>query len=279
MLHLLFVFYSSSPAGWSVSAAKFCLQTQCGWRMPSWKDWRSATLRWEEGFIAVREDDWRLMLLRLFFAFLMKMNLKFFVLAEIHTKMGAIINVVNIPWKPSLHSFFVQSISLCPLSMNVWVFTRGFSAHVCRPGEEHLQQDLWRFSDEESLRVGLGQRLLLRVSHAPGELGRASHSGRIWLWCPCICHPLCAAEGVGRVWWLWMISCSRNLWRSAPSCCFHHRSDWDQVPLVLSLWTTDLLNAEVVQHVAAKQIFFRRWWRSETTNRGSILVQLFRYCF
>lgn len=39
---------SSSPAGRSVSAAEFCLQTQCGWKMPNWKDLRSATLRWEE---------------------------------------------------------------------------------------------------------------------------------------------------------------------------------------------------------------------------------------
>lgn len=46
------------------------------------------------------------------------------------------------------------------------VLLTSFLACLCvwSLAEEHLQQDLWRFPDEESLRTGLGQRLLLRVS-------------------------------------------------------------------------------------------------------------------
>lgn len=68
--------------------------------------------------------------------------------------------------KQSVH-IFSQLFSLCPQFMNI--LTGSFSVCVCWAGKEHLQQDLWRFSDEESLRVGLGQRLLLRVRDATGE--------------------------------------------------------------------------------------------------------------
>lgn len=112
------------------------------------------------------------------------------------------------------------------------VLTGGFSVCVCRPGEEHLQQDFRRFSDEESLRVGLGQRLLLRVRDAAGERERASRSSGILLWCLSVCCRSPAAEDVGRLWWLLMISSSRSPWRSAPCCCSRHRSDYVHLDLI-----------------------------------------------